>query len=79
MSRPLQPISFNHLLAGSYNPQVQASIDGNDLAIRHQQEISVSILWQSRWAYGFYALLMAGLLLLTGRGLQLCRQRDQSR
>lgn len=79
MSRPLQPISFNHLPAGSFSLQIQASVDGNDWAIQHRQTITVTgPWWKSIWAYGLYSLLLAGVLLFVGRWLlQLYRQRDQ--
>ena len=77
-SRPLQPISFNHLPAGDYHLQVQASVDGNDWAIHHQQSFTVSgPWWQSLWAYGLYSVILVAFLLLVARWfIQLYRQRD---
>ncbi|MGM0481126.1 MAG: EAL domain-containing protein [Pseudomonadota bacterium] len=77
-TRPLQPIALKRLPAASYTLQVQASADGHDWSLKHQQAVSIGAPWYaSSMAYGLYAMTALLLVLLLAAMGQRYRQRQQ--
>lgn len=66
-TRPLQAVSFNRLPAGTYQLQIQASINGGEWGLRYQQQFPIAgPWWLTGWLLSVYCLLLLILLALLG-------------